>query len=1855
MRRSVAALIALVLVQPAAVTHQAQAQAAPEPGTRLAVGKTTDLPPGARAGDQALAKDALRDAPTGERFYFALPDRFANGDPSNDRAHTGGDRAQHGFDPADKGFYHGGDLKGLQQELGYLDDLGTTALWLTPVFRNRWVQGAGPDASAGYHGYWTTDYTSLDPHFGTTDDMRRLIRDAHRRGIKVFFDIVANHTADVIDYAEGSHDYVSSKAVPYLDREGNPVDVEELAGSPDFPDLDPATSFPYTPVPDPAHPKTPDWLNDPALYHNRGDSTFSGESSLQGDFSGLDDLMTEHPRVVAGMKQVFTHWIDTLDIDGYRVDTVKHVNTAFWQALAPYVRSYAAQRGKPDFFVFGEVFDSDPATTSRFTTEAGLQSVLDFPFQSAALDFLSGRGATRLGDVLLADDRYTDADSNASSLPTFLGNHDLGRVAHLLRQNRPDDTDLLDRLKLGNTLLQLWRGNPVVYYGDEQGFAGTGGDKDARQDLFASATPSYAAEQLIGTTRTGADDNHVPDHPLYRQLADLARFTDSDPVWRGGNQVLRRAEGDVIAFSRFDRRAQVEHLVVANAGTSPRTLDVPVGSTALRQVFPEPGPTANRDADGAVRVTVPPLSALVLRATGKAVATKPAPTLVTPAEGTALDDRVELRADGITAPYAQATFAARVDGSPEWTVLGTDDAAPYRVFADLAALPGAAAGTSVEVRVVAKDAAGRVGADGARVALVPAPPTPQPPTGSPDWLVVHYARQDGDYTGWGLHAWGDVESEPTWQEPLPFAGQTPYGRFAWVKLKPGARQVGIIVHRGDEKDTSADRFVDPSTSPQVWLAQGDPAVHPSEAAATGRVLVHHLGDTTGRTVRAGAAEVPFSNGVATLPAAGPVDFTVLRDGTVEATGRTDGQAWVRDGRVLPSLAAAENRAVLHYHRPDGDYAEWTLYHWTGSAEPSPGWNQSRPPDGDDGFGVYWSVPLAQGAPGLSHIIHRGDAKDPGADQFLDVTGTGHEVWFASGSAKPDGSASYVLPPSGGDPVEDDLTKSKAAWVRKDLVVWDVPAVASDGYRIEHGGKVLRLEPSAEAVPEQFPHLRGKPVFRVRDVDRVDAALRGGALSAVHVDAAGTLRHRTGVQLAGVLDDRFAPAATALAYGPAFDGDRVTTRLWAPTASRVRLRLFDAPAGVPAGDPAEVLDLTRDDASGSWSGSGDWKNRFYQYEITAAGRTVVVTDPYSVALAVGSTHSQFADLADPATAPDGWSTEVARGLGANPVEHGITELHVRDFSIGDDSVPEADRGTYRAFTHRDSTGMRHLRQLAEAGLDTVHLLPTFDIATIPERRADQRAPDCDLPSLPPDSPRQQECVAATAADDGFNWGYDPLHYNTPEGSYATDAAQTGAARSREYREMVRSLHANGNKVVLDVVYNHTAASGDGPSSVLDKVVPGYHHRFADDGSIANSTCCANTAPENAMTGKLVVDSVLWWARTYKVDGFRFDLMGHHPKANLLAVRAALDALTPERDGVDGRSIRLYGEGWDFGEVAGNARFEQATQANLAGTGIGTFSDRLRDAVRGGGPFDEDPRVQGLGTGLAGDLNGSPANGDVAARLAGYSDLVKLGMAGNAAGFRFRSTSGGEVSGRDVPYNGAPAGYAAVPADVISYVDAHDNETLFDAQAFKLPPSTPMADRVRMHRVALAPVLLGQGQPLLHAGSEFLRSKSLDRNSYDSGDWFNRYDPSLRDNGFGRGLPPAPDNADKWPHSAPLLADPALKPAPEDMRSALGHTLELLRLRGSSPLFTLGDAAQVQAKLSFPAAEPGVVVAHLDDTAGPDRDPARDGLLVVVNPFPVEKEVAAPVDGWRQHPLCADRAVVDGTSVRVPPRSVVVLER
>ena len=744
---------------------------------------------------------------------------------------------------------------------------------------------------------------------------------------------------------------------------------------------------------------------------------------------------------------------------------------------------------------------------------------------------------------------------------------------------------------------------------------------------------------------------------------------------------------------------------------------------------------------------------------------------------------------------------------------------------------------------------------------------------------------------------------------------------------------------------------------------------------------------------------------------------------------------------------------------------------------------------------------------------------------------------------------------------------------------------------------------------------------------------------------------TGVQTAILLDHLYAEAATHAELGVTFTDGLPSFALWAPTAQAVTLLTWETgdplgsvpevpgpPRRTPAvrkGDGRWVVANRPDspaDAASSTPGGEPGPSRpaapitagcQYLWEVrvyvpsTRRVETNVVTDPYSTTLTTDSTRSVAVDLADPRLAPEQWATTRAPAV-RNDSARSIYELHLRDFSAADETVPPELRGTYRAFTVADSAGVRHLSELAQAGMNTIHLLPTFDIATIPEHRGSQRSPRIPVGAHPA-SADQQAAVAEVADDDAYNWGYDPLHWGAPEGSYATEGHQDGGARIIEFREMVGALHALGLQVVLDQVYNHTAACGQDPLSVLDRVVPGYYHRLDAVGRVTSSTCCANTATENALCERLMVDSVVRWARWYRVDGFRFDLMGHHPRATMERVRAALDELTMEADGVDGRSIYLYGEGWNFGEVAGNALFVQATQGQLDGTGIGAFNDRLRDAVHGGGAFDPDHRVfQGFGTGLLTQPSGLDHRSwnDQSADLAHRTDLVRLGLAGNLKDYVMTISDGTVRRGIDLIHNGAPAAFASHPQENVNYVDAHDNETLYDLLAYKLPQGMPVAERVRMNTVCLATVALAQSPAFWSAGTELLRSKSLDRDSYNSGDWFNAIDFTGQSNGFGRGLPPASRNEGSWAIQGPLLQDDWLRPSPEEIAAARSQALDLLRLRASTPLFSLGSARLIQDKLSFPGAgfgaPAGVIVMLIDDTrGGSDVDPELDAVLVVFN--------------------------------------------
>jgi pullulanase/glycogen debranching enzyme len=602
----------------------------------------------------------------------------------------------------------------------------------------------------------------------------------------------------------------------------------------------------------------------------------------------------------------------------------------------------------------------------------------------------------------------------------------------------------------------------------------------------------------------------------------------------------------------------------------------------------------------------------------------------------------------------------------------------------------------------------------------------------------------------------------------------------------------------------------------------------------------------------------------------------------------------------------------------------------------------------------------------------------------------------------------------------NLSKAQAHWVLEDAIVWNLAGFQSDWLiQLHHdpngdlvlgedgvsGGTAIPLvhdpaglDPETET---KFPHLANYPVFRIPSEHLSDVpSILKNQIAVSALDETTELMDATSIQTPGVLDDLYTYNGS---LGATFANGVPTLRVWAPTARSVKLHLF--PNSDPNTPAETILPMIVDPASGVWSitGNTSWYGKYYLYEVEVFVRTTsnvetnLVTDPYSVGLSRNSARTQIIDLNKFSLKPVGWNIYQKPGLDA-PEDIVIYELHVRDFSANDLSVPENLRGTFKAFTLFNSNGMKHLKKLADAGLTHIHLLPSFDIATINEDKSQWQYPP-DLSGYPPDSDQQQAAIAAIANTDPFNWGYDPWHYTVPEGSYSTNP--DGSMRILEFRQMVKSLNQRGLRVIMDVVYNHTNSSGQNEKSVLDRIVPGYYHRYNSDGLIERSTCCENTASEHNMMEKLMIDSVLTWVKQYKVDGFRFDLMGHHMKRNMLKLREALDALTLQQDGVDGKKVYVYGEAWNFGEVADGARGENAIQKNMAGTGIGSFNDRIRDGARGGGPFSG-IQEQGFLTGLYYDPNATNQGTPDAqlATLLQRTDWIRTGLAGGFGGFFVR---------------------------------------------------------------------------------------------------------------------------------------------------------------------------------------------------------------------------------------------------------------
>jgi glycosidase len=594
-----------------------------------------------------------------------MPDRYANGDAANDSGGLSGPRTRTGFDPTDTGYYHGGDLKGLDTHLQRIRDLGFTALWVTPVLKQQPVS----QGSAAYHGYWGLDFTTVDPHLGTDADFAKLVADAHALGLKVYLDVVVNHTADVVQLTGTSY-----SDIPFRDCHGKRFNPARYVTK-TFPCLK-AALMPRVPfvLAGDRNAKKPEWLNDPLNYHDRGDIDFGSCSETcfeQGDFFGLDDLFTEKPNVMKGLAQIYSSWITRFKVDGFRVDTAKHVNAAFFKLWVPRLRAAAASTGVKDFPVFGEVTLNDAVDLAAYVRDRGLPQVLDFPFQQVASAYASGASGSRgVANRLRDDDYFRTPNGIDPSFTTFLGNHDMGRGAEQILQQAPGlgSSALLQHVLLGYDLLYLLRGAPALLYGDEVGMIGAGGDKNARQDMFPTQVADWQTEKRVGAGPIGKGSSFDVTSPIEAQLKTLAKLRDDYPVLSTGASNILYAQNALLVVQRVDLATGRSAIVAFNNGDKS-------ASTALsadgRVVFGT-GTLANG------RISVPPVSALVV--TQSALTTAPKTAVGLTAKPDALTAYFALTATAGAQP-ASVTFAIRRKGGA-WQRVAIDDSAPYRAFLD---------------------------------------------------------------------------------------------------------------------------------------------------------------------------------------------------------------------------------------------------------------------------------------------------------------------------------------------------------------------------------------------------------------------------------------------------------------------------------------------------------------------------------------------------------------------------------------------------------------------------------------------------------------------------------------------------------------------------------------------------------------------------------------------------------------------------------------------------------------------------------------------------------------------------------------------------------------------------------------------------------------------------------------------------------------------------------------------------------------------------------------------------------------------------------------------------------------------
>ena len=966
----------------------------------------------------------------------------------------------------------------------------------------------------------------------------------------------------------------------------------------------------------------------------------------------------------------------------------------------------------------------------------------------------------------------------------------------------------------------------------------------------------------------------------------------------------------------------------------------------------------------------------------------------------------------------------------------------------------------------------------------------------------------------------------------------------------------------------------------------------------------------------------------------------------------------------PVIFPQENQALLFYNRADGEYDDYKMHNWNSDecdayAEDSlaQSWDSGLVHTGvDPVYGAYWLLNLKEGHNECGHfIVHKGtdDAgKEFGGGDFTMPLFQDDETYQRMNFTFSGVASIFEYPVVSLGKQALAINDFSAHWIDSNTFTWDVNFELVTSVKLHHSatagiggdeanpdvitGTVVELT-EVNLSDEQkaaAPLVADWPAFSGDWSVEEAKAIAKNQLVLVGYNAEGIAVAATYVQADLVLDDLYTKGeadADEATLGVVYENGSIKVSVWSPTAQTLKLNLYDANKNMVSSH-----DMTEDSMTGVWSYTGDTSldRQFYRLALTLyhpqnkAIEEIESTDPYSVSLSTNGEYSQFVNLSDEDLQPEGWEGHLVSTI-ENYEDAVIYEGHIRDFSAQDESTSVDNRGKFLAFTEIDSAPMLHLQKLVANGLNTFHMLPANDIATINEDAAkiidldstvlalckvDSKAPPCyqgiDEQTLrsvfESYSPFTNDVALLTEAmrnTDSFNWGYDPKHFNVPDGIYASNP--DGVTRIKEMRAMIKSLHDIGLRVVLDVVYNHTNSAGLWDNSVLDKFVPGYYHsRDVTTGAVQNSTCCSDTALEHRMMDKLMVDSLKQWTQQYQFDGFRFDIMSQASKAQMLAARDAVQAIDPDN--------HFYGEGW-YKDSRG---FERADQENMAGTEIATYNDRIRDGIRNATLFN------------------NVSDSDYPFE---QQDIVKLGMAGTLTDYVLKNFNGIDAAGSSFGM------YAKDPADVINYVSKHDNETLWDNLQFKLNPEMSNSERVRAQNISQSIVLLSQGIPFLQMGGDFLRSKSLDRNTYDAGDWYNLVDFTFEINNWNKGLPLDKGGRDDS-YLVALASSPSSTVSITDMLFASNVFNEFLSIRSNSSLFRLTTAADIINRVGFhnigKNQTQGLIVMSIDDgTNLTDLDPNYDAIVVLVNGSnSAQTHTIVSASDFSLHPLLIDS--VDG---------------